>query len=309
MATADYDIIETFFYIFKNNSKTIIERLQPTCLNVIFSLMVIDLTLEVLLDEGEENIFLKLIKKTMLYGIFITAIVNYHTIVNTYLLSGFIQLGNYVSTGIPSTSFITSPGGFLSDAMFWIGGIFSFGGIGVIALDKLGIETIPMGLMLTGLWLIGTYIAITCTAIMCFVRYFIVTSLAVIILPFGVLKETSNIGRNIISLFLKQGTKIMLMIIVLNFMNGYIQFEGDIVTTKVLIYICQGIIWLALMQEVPSIAEEIFGGHLGGGKMSGKGISNFAKGEVGEYYKNSKKNNGSLTQGIRNTYKSLMSKL
>ena len=309
MATANYDIIETFFYIFKNNSKTIIERLQPTCLNVIFSLMVIDLTLEVLFDEGDENIFLKLIKKVMLYGIFITAIKNYHTIVNTYVLSGFIQLGNYVSTGVASTSFITSPGGFLSEALLWIGGIFSLSSFGIIALDKLGIEALPMGLMLTGLWLVGTYIAITCTAIMCFVRYFIVTSCAVIILPFGVLKETSSIGKNIVSLFLRQGAKIMLMVMILNFINGYIKFEGDVITTKVLLYITQATIWLALMQEVPSMAEEIFGGHLGGGKMSGKGVSNFAVKEAGEYYKNARKNNGGLAQGIRNTYKGLMNKL
>ena len=164
-------------------------------MNVIFSLMVIDLTLEVLFDEGEENIFLKLIKKVMLYGIFLTVIKNYYTIVNTYLLGGFIQLGNYISTGNASTTFITSPGGFLSNAMLWIGGIFSLSGLGIIALDKLGIESLPMGLMLSGLWLIGTYIAITCTVVMCFVRYFIVTSCAILILPFGVLKETSSIGK------------------------------------------------------------------------------------------------------------------
>ena len=289
MATANYDIIETFFYTFKDNSKVIIERLQPTCMNVIFSLMVIDLTLEVLFDEGEENIFLKLIKKVMLYGIFLTVIKNYYTIVNTYLLGGFIQLGNYISTGNASTTFITSPGGFLSNAMLWIGGIFSLSGLGIIALDKLGIESLPMGLMLSGLWLIGTYIAITCTVVMCFVRYFIVTSCAILILPFGVLKETSSIGKNIVSLFLKQGTKIMIMVMILNFMNGYIDFKGDVVTTKVLLYIGQAIIWLTLLQEVPSIAEEIFGGHLGGGKMFGKGVSNFAKGEAGAYYKNAKK--------------------
>ena len=42
--------------------------------------------------------------------------------------------------------------------------------------------------------------------------------------------------------------------------------------------------------------------------MFGKGVSNFAKGEAGAYYKNAKKNSGGLAQGVRNTYKNLTHK-
>ena len=103
------DIINEVFDLFQTNSNTLIDRLQPTCLKVIFSLMVIDLTIDLLFDQGDENIFLILIRKVMLYGLFITVIQQYKVIVNDYILKGFIQLGNYLSLGKFGTSFEISP--------------------------------------------------------------------------------------------------------------------------------------------------------------------------------------------------------
>ena len=302
MASAmSLDVIEKTFLLFQNHSDKIIERLQQSCLKVIFSLMIIDLILEVLFDQGEENIFLILIKKIMLYGLFITVINQYKVIINDYILRGFIQLGNYLSIGRFETSFVLSPTQILANFFNWVAPFWSVSSVLMLTVDKLGIESIPTGLCLMILWVMGIYIALTCTVIMTFIRFFIVSSCALIIVPFGVLKETSSLGRGILTLLFKQGTKIMIMIMILNFMGKTTKFQGSIGFTTLSIAIVQGAIWFFCVKEIPTLAEEIFGGHLGGGGLAGSGAMKFGAKEAIHNF-NSNHSSVSTGQAIRNAY-------
>lgn len=274
------DVIETTLVLFQKQSNTIIERLQPTCINVIFSLMIIDLIIDLLFDQSEENIFLILLRKVMLYGLFLTIIIQYKVIINDYILKGFIQLGNYLSLGKMDTSFVLSPTKILSDYFGWVAPFWSVTGLIMMTVDKFGIESIPYGLCLLILAVLGIYVSITCTVVMTFIRFFVVSSCALIIVPFGVLKETSSIGRGILTLLLKQGVKIMFMVMILNFMGQKVKFEGDIGFTSLSMTFLQGAIWFFLIKEIPMIAEEVFGGHLGGGGFAGSGIMKFGAKET-----------------------------
>ncbi len=274
------DVIETTLVLFQKQSNTIIERLQPTCINVIFSLMIIDLIIDLLFDQSEENIFLILLRKVMLYGLFLTIIIQYKVIINDYILKGFIQLGNYLSLGKMDTSFVLSPTKILSDYFGWVAPFWSVTGLIMMTVDKFGIESIPYGLCLLILAVLGIYVSITCTVVMTFIRFFVVSSCALIIVPFGVLKETSSIGRGILTLLLKQGVKIMFMVMILKFMGQKVKFEGDIGFTSLSMTFLQGAIWFFLIKEIPMIAEEVFGGHLGGGGLAGSGIMKFGAKET-----------------------------
>lgn len=286
------DVVNQVFMMFQNNANTIIERLQPTCLKVIFSLMIIDLTLDLLFDQSDENIFLILIRKIMLYGLFITIIREYKVIINEYVLKGFIQLGNYLSLGRLGTSFEFSPTEVLSDFLVWVTPLWSVGGVFIAVLDKLGIESLPIGLCLLCLWAIGLYTMLTCTVTMAFVRFFIISSCGLLIVPFGVFKETSSMGRGILQLFLKQGVKIMLMIMVINFMATSTEFKGEISFTSLSGCIINAMIWYSIIQEVPTLVEEIFGGHLGGGSARGRGMMKVASAGTGQAFKNMGKYQG-----------------
>ncbi|WP_177161923.1 type IV secretion system protein [uncultured Fusobacterium sp.] len=271
------DVVNQVFEMFQNNANTLIERLQPTCLKVMFSLMVIDLIIDLLFDQGDENIFLILIRKVMLYGLFITVVQQYKVIVNDYVLKGFIQLGNYLSLGKLGTSFEFAPTQVISDFLIWVTPLWSAGGIFMAVLDKLGIESIPTGLCLLSLWAIGLYAFITCTVTMAFVRFFIISSCALLIVPFAVFKETASIGRGILQVLLKQGAKIMLMVMILNFMATSTEFKGDISFTSLTGVIIGALVWYTIIHEVPSLVDEMFGGHLGGAFGRGGGIMGVAQ--------------------------------
>lgn len=303
------DFIEATMVLFQKQSDTIIERLQPTCINVIFSLMVIDLIIDLLFDQGEENIFLILLRKVMLYGLFLTIILQYKVIINDYILKGFIQLGNYLSIGKMETSFVLSPTKILANYFDWTIPFWSVSSLLMMTVDKFGIESIPTGLCLLILATLGIYVSLTCTVIMTFIRFFVVSSCALIIVPFGVLKETSSIGRDILTLLLKQGVKIMFMVMILNLMGNQIKFEGKIGFTSLSVTFLQGAIWFFLVKEIPMIAEEVFGGHLGGGGLAGSGIMKFGAKEVAHSFaKNGGGGGISPSQAVGLSARSLHSK-
>lgn len=304
------DIINEVFDLFQTNSNTLIDRLQPTCLKVIFSLMVIDLTIDLLFDQGDENIFLILIRKVMFYGLFITVIQQYKVIVNDYILKGFIQLGNYLSLGKFGTSFEISPTQILANFFEWTTPFWSVGSLLMVTVDGLGIESIPTGICLLILWSACLYFIITCTVTMAFVRFFIVTGCALIIVPFAVFKETSSIGKGILQIFLKQGAKIMLMVMILNYMGDKTSFSGNLNFTNLSAVILHGMIWLAIINEVPTLVEEIFGGHLGGGFLRGnQGFGSFAGRQTGQVLNQvSRGNNLSFKQNASLAIRSLFKK-
>ena len=163
--------VENFIMILKNQSGLIIDRFQPTCLNVILSLMIIDLTIEILFDSGDENIFMKVIRKSLMYGAYTTFIINYKTIINEYVLKGFIQLGNYISTGQTVTTFITSPNEILGKVLKWTAPVFLTHGFANTTLDVMGIESVPVLSGLLVLALIALALSITCGMVMLFAKF------------------------------------------------------------------------------------------------------------------------------------------
>lgn len=299
----DITFVEDFILLFKNQSGLIIERLQPTCLRVIFSLMVIDLTIDMLFDQSDENIFLKLIRKCMFYGIYITFIQQYKVIINDYVLKGFIQLGNLISTGNPSTDFLVSPSDVVSDILAWIAPILTTSTLGQMALDLTGIESIPIGLIGCTLFLLGTAFKITCSMVMCFARFYIISSCGIILLPFAVFKEINSIGKGVLQMLIKQGVNLMVMILVINMMGNSLKFEGEISFMKIILAIGQIIIWYALLSEVGSIVNEIFGGFITGSlNKYGGGVQNTG-GSIINTSINRYKEGGSLFNTIFNKYK------
>ena len=307
MSDLDLSFIENFLELFKNQSTVIIERLQPTCLNVIFSLMVIDLTLDMLFDQSDENIFLKFIRKIMLYGAYITFINQYDVLVNDYVLNGFIQLGNYIATGSTSTNFITSPTKLVSDILVWLFPILTTAKFGQMGLDILGIESIPIGLMGLSLFLIGLALRIAVSMIMCFAKFYIISSCGILLLPFAVFRETAQLGKGVLGMLIKQGINLMVTVLVINMMGESLKFEGKIGIITVVLYIGKIFIWYCMMNETNNIVNELFNGTIiggfgryGGGFQS-QGLQQM-KGAINSYKQGPGIINGA--KGLLSSYKS-----
>ena len=286
---SELTFVEDFIELLKGQSELIIERLQPTCLTVIFSLMIIDLTIDLLFDQGEDNIFMKLIRKILMYGAYITFILNYKTIVNEYALKGFIQLGNYISTGQTVTTFITSPSEILGKVLKYSLPVFSAHGFANTTLDILGIESTPILSGLLVLALVGLALSVTCGMVMLFAKFYIVTSCAIILLPFAVFKETESIGKGVLQLFIKQGVNIMVMVLVLNMLGSSMNFTGEITFMRVVMHIGRILIWFTLIREIGSLTNQIFGGYMNNHKYGG-GVTSFASKQIGEMMKNREEN-------------------
>lgn len=287
---SELTFVEDFIELLKGQSELIIERLQPTCLTVIFSLMIIDLTIDLLFDQGEDNIFMKLIRKIFMYGAYITFILNYKTIVNEYALKGFIQLGNYISTGQTVTTFITSPSEILGKVLKYSLPVFSAHGFANTTLDFLGIESTPILSGLLVLALVGLALSVTCGMVMLFAKFYIVTSCAIILLPFAVFKETESIGKGVLQLFIKQGVNIMVMVLVLNMLGNSMNFTGEITFMRVVMHIGRILIWFTLIREIGSLTNQIFGGYMGNNTKYGSGVTSFASKQMGEMMKNREEN-------------------
>ena len=271
----DLSFIENFVELFKDQSVLIIERLQPTCLRVIFSLMIIDLTLDMLFDQSDENIFLKFIRKIMLYGAYITFINQYSVLVNDYILKGFIQLGNYIATGSTSTDFITSPTKLVSDILVWLFPILTTAKFGQMGLDILGIESIPIGLMGLSLFLIGLALRIAVSMIMSFAKFYIISSCGIILLPFAVFSVTSDLGKKVLGMLIKQGVNLVVIVLVINMMGESLKFEGKIGIMSLILYIGKIFVWYCMMSETDTIVNEIFNGNIVGGfGRYGGGVQN-----------------------------------
>ena len=302
---SELTFVEDFIELLKGQSELIIERLQPTCLTVIFSLMIIDLTIDLLFDQGEDNIFMKLIRKILMYGAYITFILNYKTIVNEYALKGFIQLGNYISTGQTVTTFITSPSEILGKVLKYSLPVFSAHGFANTTLDFLGIESTPILSGLLVLALVGLALSVTCGMVMLFAKFYIVTSCAIILLPFAVFKETESIGKGVLQLFIKQGVNIMVMVLVLNMLGESMNFTGEITFMRLVMHIGRILIWFTLIKEIGSLTNQIFGGYMGNNTKYGGGVTSFASKQMGEMMKNREENGadrGSYNS-FRNGYK------
>lgn len=287
---SELTFVEDFIELLKGQSELIITRLQPTCLTVIFSLMIIDLTIDLLFDQGEDNIFMKLIRKILMYGAYITFILNYKTIVNEYALKGFIQLGNYISTGQTVTTFITSPSEILGKVLKYSLPVFSAHGFANTTLDFLGIESTPILSGLLVLALVGLALSVTCGMVMLFAKFYIVTSCAIILLPFAVFKETESIGKGVLQLFIKQGVNIMVMVLVLNMLGNSMNFTGEITFMRVVMHIGRILIWFTLIKEIGSLTNQIFGGYMGNNTKYGSGVTSFASKQMGEMMKNREEN-------------------
>ena len=281
--------VENFIMILKNQSGLIIDRFQPTCLNVILSLMIIDLTIEILFDSGDENIFMKVIRKSLMYGAYTTFIINYKTIINEYVLKGFIQLGNYISTGQTVTTFITSPNEILGKVLKWTAPVFLTHGFANTTLDVMGIESVPVLSGLLVLALIGLALSITCGMVMLFAKFYIITSCAIVLLPFAVFKGTKSIGSGVLQLIIKQGVSIMVMVLILNLLGDSFNFTGKVTPMKTVLYIGKILIYFVMISEIEELTSQIFGGHMTDSSY-GNGVTSFSTKQISNILKLNPKN-------------------
>ncbi|MGL4976792.1 MAG: type IV secretion system protein [Cetobacterium sp.] len=265
---------------FKNLGISIITNLTPTVKSMLYIFLMLDLTLSMLFNEDDGlNIFLTLVKKILLYGFFIWVINEYTYIVKT-VIDGFVQLGNLASLGVASKSLESSPGMVFSLVMSKITPIFLSVSAGALAMDLALIESLPITLFLLGssLGIVAGLIALE--IIIVFIKFYLTTALAFVLMPFGVFSKTRDIATKGLHSLLSQGIEIMVAVIIVNFFNKYIEnflilesIDGKspigIINNLVVV-----IFFFLLITRIPIIVSTLLTGSITNLSLTDSGIRN-----------------------------------
>ena len=191
--------------------------LQPAMLGIIGSLMVLDLVLHYLFNQ--EDIFLTLVKKVLIYGFFLWLIQDYDNVVLQKFLNGCIEIGNR-TVGINSIKLMVSPLYFFLRTLSLTAPAFAIGTTGAVALDTLlGLESIPIALMFLLVGMFLSALLLSYEIGMMLVEFYAVAVYAIVLLPFGVFKKTRFLAEKALGAIFGQGIKIMIMTSLLNFFD------------------------------------------------------------------------------------------
>ncbi len=153
----------------------------------------------------------------------------------------------------------------------------------------MGIESVPVLSGLLVLALIGLALSITCGMVMLFAKFYIITSCAIVLLPFAVFKGTKSIGSGVLQLIIKQGVSIMVMVLILNLLGDSFNFTGKVTPMKTVLYIGKILIYFVMISEIEELTSQIFGGHMTDSSY-GNGVTSFSSKQISNILKLNPKN-------------------
>jgi type IV secretion system protein TrbL len=238
------------------------------------TLIIIDLVLAIIMNLDDADHLKTLIKKVLKYGFFIWLVVGWSDLANIVLKS-FSMIGLKAGGGGLSAAFLTDPSKVAEGGVAISGPILKFlDGLG--ALDTLLYlpKIIIMGLSAVGIilcfFIIGIQIFLT------YLEFYIVATLALILIPFGVFKHTAFLSEKAIGAVLGFGIKLM----VLSFIaSAAIPVVGTWVlpnapTYNQCFYVLLGSLAIAFLAwSVPGMVSGLLMGHP---SLTGGGAAGFA---------------------------------
>lgn len=206
---------------FQRISLDIIRNLSGTVGNVMFFLAIIDLTLSMFYDKSEGvDIFWTIFLKILLYGFFIYLLNNYAYLVGV-IEKGFIQLGNVATGDGRGTSLNANPGAILSGTIDQLVIPLVFSVAASTGLDLMGIESIPMTLLILVSGIALTAGATAITIVFVFIKFYLTSAVTIITLAFGVFSKSKDVALKGITGLLSSGIELTLTVIVFNFVMTY----------------------------------------------------------------------------------------
>ena len=173
------------------------------------TLMLIDLLLAVLLNLSDGDHMKTLISKILRYGLFIWIVVDYKNLTNI-VLNSFEMIGLKAGGGAVSTALLSDPSEIAAYGIWVTEPIFEF-------IDNLGaIDTLKnlhqiMIAGFTGLIIMLCFFIIGIQIFITYLEFYVVATLALILIPFGVNKHTAFLGEKAIGAVLSFGIKLMVL--------------------------------------------------------------------------------------------------
>lgn len=254
------------------------------------TLMLIDLLLAILLNLSDGDHMKTLISKTLKYGLFIWVVADYRSFTNI-ILNSFEMVGLKAGGGAVSNAMLNDPSEIAGYGIWVTEPIFDY-------IDNLGtIDTLKnlhkiMFTGFTGLIIMLCFFVIGIQIFITYLEFYVVATLALILIPFGVNKHTAFLGEKAIGAVLSFGIKLMVLAFIAAVAIPLVKEWSLPVdpTNKQIFCLLLGSLALAFLSwHAPGVASGLLSGHptLTGGSAAGfalaGGAATVGAGMVGGY--------------------------
>src|SRR5271167_3801012 len=283
MATADPAVLDDFLNKFRSQVDAGFGLIQGDVSATLGTLVVISIVVTAILwaiDENQ-NVLASLVRKILLVGFFAFLVAQWHTLSMT-VVNGFAALGLKAGGGAMSVStFTTSPSQIVMAGIKVIAGLMQY--VQKIAPGPVEffahIDVIIMALVAA----IGILIAFVILAVeiaVTIIEFHIVTLVAFVTVPFGVLSQTAFMSERAIGYVVSVGIKLMALAIVVSLgttiFNSY-TVSADPGLGEDVGLLLGAVLMVMLALKVPAIAGALISGgpqlNAGGAVMGAAGVA------------------------------------
>ncbi len=283
MATADASALDDFLNTFKSQVDSGFNLIQGDVSAVLGTLVVISIAATAILwaiDENQ-NVLASLVRKVLLVGFFAWLVTQWHILSST-VVNGFAALGLKAGGGTMTVStFTTSPSGIVKAGITVISALIQY--VKQIAPGPIEffqhIDVVLMALI-AAIGILIAFVILAAEIVVTIIEFHIVTLVAFVVVPFGVLSQTSFMSERAIGYVVSVGIKLMALAVVVSlgttiFNNYTVSSDPGIGEDVGLLLAAVLMVMLAL--KVPSIAGALINGgpqlNAGGAVMGAAGVA------------------------------------
>lgn len=266
MATADPAVLDDFLEKFKNQVDAGFGLIQGDVSAVLATLVTISIVITALLwaiDETQ-NVMASLVRKVLLVGFFAWLVAQWHSL-STTVVNGFAALGLKAGGGAMTVStFTTSPSQIVVAGLKVIEALMDYvhrtapGPVEFFAR----IDLVLMALI-AAVGILIAFVILAVEIVVTIIEFHIVTLVAFVTVPFGVLSQTSFMSERAIGYVVSVGIKLMSLAIVVSLgttvFNNYTVSADPGVPEDVGLLLA-AVIMVMLALKIPAIAGALISG-------------------------------------------------
>jgi type IV secretion system protein TrbL len=266
MATADPAVLDDFLNKFKTQVDAGFGLIQGDVSGVLATLVTISIVITAVLwaiDETQ-NVLASLVRKVLLVGFFAWLVAQWHTL-STTVVNGFAALGLKAGGGAMSVStFTTSPSQIVMAGIKVIQGLLQY--VQKIAPGPIEffahIDVVAMALV-AAIGILIAFVILAVEIVVTIIEFHIVTLVAFVTVPFGVLSQTAFMSERAIGYVVSVGIKLMALAIVVSL--GASVFDTYTVSANPGIgedvgLLLAAVVMVMLALKIPAIAGALISG-------------------------------------------------
>ena len=268
MATADPAALDDFLNTFRTKVDSGFGLISSDVSTVFASLVAISVGLTALLwilDENQ-NITAALVRKVLLVGFFAWLIGSWHTLA-TLVVEGFATLGLKAGAGgLSLADFMGSPSKVINDGFVDAFALISY--IGKISREGYGLGffghfDVILVAALSAVGIIIAFIVLGVEIAVTIIEFHIVTLIAFVTVPFGVLAQTAFMSERAVGYVVSIGVKLMALALVVSIGESIFStytVSADPTASEECGLLLAAVLMLMLALKIPSIAGGLISG-------------------------------------------------